>query len=115
MSVSRKRAWPYAEKVLSRPARGVAVVLRHSIGGVTLLHKGKALTKCYPSKTGKLAAQFVAEALGVHMPPLGESVQATISTGVLYRAISISSLDLRLPEVQPLLERLLEEASEQRS
>ena len=115
MSVSRKRAWPYAEQLLSRPARRVPVVLRHGKGGVTLLHRGRALTRCYANATGAVAAEFMADALGVSLPPVGGSVDSTVSTGVLYRAIFISSLDLRIPEVRPLLERLLDEAAEQRS
>ena len=115
MSVSRKKAWPYAERLLSRLARQVRVVLRHGRGGVTLVHGGQALTRCYATATGRLAAEFVAHALGVALPPPGGSVDCSVSTGVLYRAVSISSLDLRIPEVRPLLERLLDEAAEQRS
>ena len=114
MSVSRKRAWPYAEQLLSRPSGRVPVVLRHGKGGITLLHQGRALTRCYGTKSGKIAAELVAQALGVQLPPVGNSVEATVSTGVLYRAISISSIDMRIAEVWPLVERLLEEAQEQR-
>lgn len=114
MSVSRRRAWPYAEELLSRPSRRVPVVLRHGKGGVTLLHRGRALTRCYTTVTGRLAAKLVAQALGVQLPPVGSSVEATVSTGVLYRVISISSLDMRIAEIRPLVERLLEEAEEQR-
>ncbi|MCE2462799.1 MAG: hypothetical protein J4F46_02635 [Dehalococcoidia bacterium] len=56
----------------------------------------------------------MAEALGVEVPPLGESVEARVSTGVLWRAISISCLDFRKKESYVLLERLLEEARMQR-
>lgn len=114
MSVSRKGAWPYAEQLLSRPSRRVPVMLRHGKGGVTLLHQGRALTRCYATETGKLAAKLVAQALGVEFPLEGDSVEATVSTGVLYRAISISSIDMRITEVWPLVERLLVEAEEQR-
>ena len=114
MSVSRERAWPYAEKVLSRPSRRVDVVLRRGKGGVTLLHRGRALTRCYDTRTGRQAADLVAQALGVGLPPMGQSVEVGVSTGVLHRAISIASFDLRVPEVRPLVERLLEEAAEQR-
>jgi hypothetical protein len=89
-------------------------VLRRGKGGVTLLHKGRALTHCPHSSNGRLAAALVAEALGVDVPAIGGSVEATVSTGVLYRAVSISSIDLRIPEARPLVRRLLEEAIEQR-
>ena len=114
MSVTRKKAWPYAERLLSRPARAVPVVLRHGKGGVTMLHRGRALTRCYATAPGKLAAELVALALGVPLPPLGDSAETSVSTGVLYRAISISGIDPRIPEVRPLVERLLQEASDQR-
>ena len=114
MSVSRRKAWTYAEQLLSRPQRNVPVVLRHGKGGVTLLHQGRALTRCYATATGRLAAEFVADALGVSLPPMGGSVMTSVSTGVLYRATSISNLDLRIPEAWQLLERLLIEATDQR-
>ena len=113
--VSRRKALEYAEQIVSRPAGRVPVVLRHGKGGVTLLHKGRALTRCYATATGVMGAEFMAIALGVALPPEGHSVHSVVSTGVLYRAISISSLDLRIPEVRPLLERLLGEAAEQRN
>ena len=78
------------------------------------MHRGRALTRCYATAPGKLAAELVALALGVALPVVGESVQASVSTGVLYRAISISGIDPRIPEVRPLLERLLQEAADQR-
>ena len=56
----------------------------------------------------------MAEALGVEVPPLGSSVDARVSTGVLWRAISISCLDLRKRESFLILERLLAEADMQR-
>lgn len=114
MSVSRAKAWPYAEQLLSRPARSVPVTLRRGKGGVTLLHQGRALTRCYDSGAGRIAAEFVAQALGVPLPSIGETAQAAVSTGVLYRVISLSSLDPRMLEARPLVERLLQEATEMR-
>ncbi|MBI4337137.1 MAG: hypothetical protein HY683_04820 [Chloroflexi bacterium] len=114
MATSRKRAWPRVEKVLSWGTREVPVTLRHGKTGVALLHRGRVLTRCYPSRSGTKAAFLVAEALGVKLPPPGGSVDAVVSTGVLYRAVSIASLDLRRPETLPLVTRLLEEADLQR-
>ncbi len=114
MSVSRKRALEYADKIISVPRAHVRVLLRQSKGGVTLLHERKALTKCYITRSGMRAARLMAEALGVEVPPLGGSVEARVSTGVLWRAISISCLDYRKKESYVLLERLLEEAKMQR-
>ena len=90
------------------------VTLRHGKQGVSLLHEGKMLTRCYASENGKKASPFVAEALGVELPPPGASVKTVVGLGVLYRAISIASLDLRIPESYILLERLLAEAALQR-
>ena len=114
MSVSRKRALEYADKVISVPRAHVPVTLRQVKDGVTLLHRGRALTRCYINRSGMRAAHFMAEALGVQVPPLGGSVEASVSTGVLWRAISISCLDFRKKESLLLLERLLEEANMQR-
>ena len=114
MGVSRKGSWPYAEALLSRPARRLPVVLRRGKSGVTLLHEGRALTRCYDNAAGRLATALVAQALGVPVPPEGGNSAAEVSTGVLYRAISLSSLDPRMSEARPLIDRLLGEAEEQR-
>ena len=114
MSVSRTRALEYADRILAVPRAHVRVRLRQVKEGVTLLHQGRALTKCHLSRSGMRAARFMAEALGVEVPPLGGSVDARVSTGVLFRAISISCLDFRKKESLVVLERLLEEAARQR-
>ena len=114
MSVSRRKAWTFAEQLLDRPSRSVAVELRHGKSGVSLLHSGRVLTKCYHSRIGRFAADFVALALGASLPVEGESVYTSVTTGVLFRAISISNLDVRIPEARLLIERLLSEASDQR-
>lgn len=111
MALSRKKATEHAERVLSVPRSRVTVSLRQGKGGVTLLHNRKALTRCYISPSGIRAATFMAQALGVKVPPFGGSVHAQISTGVLWRAISISCLDFRKKESYILLERLLDEAA----
>ena len=115
MGVSRQKAWPYAERLLSRPSRAVRVTLRRGKSGVTLLHEGRALTRCYDTNTGRMAAELVARALGVNLPDESGSVEAVVSTGVLYRAISLSSLDLRIEGIGRLAQRLLDEAEEQRA
>lgn len=69
MSVSRKKAWEYAEQVLGHPGRHKEVVIRNGKQGVTVLHEGRVLTRCYATKVGVMAAPLVAEALGVELPP----------------------------------------------
>lgn len=108
--MSRKRALAYAEQVLASPRAHLLVTLRQGKSRVTLLHKRRALTYCPLSANGIQAAVFMARALGVRVPPLGQEVQTQVSTGVLWRAISISCLDFRKPASYILLERLLEEA-----
>lgn len=110
MASSRRRALEYAERVLAAPSARLIVTLRQGKSGVTLLHNGRALTRCPLSPSGMQAAVFMARALGVRVPPLGKAVQTQVSTGVLWRAISISCLDFRKPASYTLLERLLEEA-----
>jgi hypothetical protein len=115
MVVSRNRAWDYAEELISVPRGSVPVTLRHGKSGVVLLHKGRVVTRCYSSKVGQWCAPFMAQALGLEVPPPGESARTTVSTGVLFRAISIASLDLRNAATHPILGRMLEEAELQRS
>ena len=57
----------------------------------------------------------MARALGVELPSLGGFVQATVPNGAFYRAIAISSLNLRIPGVFKLLDRLQDEAEMARS
>ena len=52
--------------------------------------------------------------LGVKVPPLGESVIARVSTGVLFRVLGVAGLDYKKEESYVLLDRLLEEAERQR-
>ncbi len=116
MGISRKQTWPNMEKLLAtRPRRDLPVVLRRGKQGTTLLSDGKALTHCYPSRNGLKGAELVAEALGVDLPPVGQQVETKVPTAVAYRAVSLSSLDLRIPGIEALVERLLEEAAFQRA
>ena len=114
MGISRRKAWDYAEQLLDKPSGSVPVELRHRKSGITLIHKGRVLTKCYRSKIGMFAADCIALALGVSFPQEGESSYTSVTTGVIFRAISISNLDVRIPEARILLERLLSEAADQR-
>ena len=114
MGTSRKKALEYADEIIAVPRAHVRVTLRQTKQGVTLLHEGRALTRCHLTRSGMAAARCMAEALGVGVPALGESVEARVSTGVLWRAVSISCLDMRKAESHVILERLLEEASMQR-
>ena len=62
-----------------------------------------------------MQAQAMALALGVELPAkIGEETTARVGSGVLYRAIGASSLDLRRPEAHVVLEQLLATAALQR-
>ena len=89
--MSRAKAWEYAEGILDIPKRRVTVTLRHGKSGVVVLHEGRVMTRCYNSQVGRVAARYMAKALGVEVPEAGKSVETAVSTGVLFRAISISS------------------------
>ena len=114
MSISRRKAWIFAEQLLDKPSGSVAVELRNRKSGVVLLHDGRVLTRCYHSRIGRFAAECVALALGISLPDQGESAYTSVTTGVLFRAISVSNLDVRIPEARLLIERLLSEAADQR-
>jgi len=109
VSISRRKAIEHSEKIIASPRSSLAVKLRHGKGGVVLLHKGRALTRCYVTPSGIRAATLMAKVVGARVPPMGASVQVEVSTGVLWRAISISSLDFRKKEAYLLAQRLLEE------
>ena len=104
----------YAEEILATPRAHLSLELHQEDAGVTLFHSGKALVHCPLSTAGMAAASFMAQALGVPLPPLGQSVQISISTGLLYRVLTIASLDFDIEESFIILERLLEEAELQR-
>lgn len=115
MSISRTRAQDYAETVLNRPGGELTVTLKRGKAGVTLLYRGRALTRCHASRVGAMQAASIALALGVEMPCVGCKVTTRVPGGVLYRAIAISSLDLRRPESRDVLAQLLATAAMQRT
>ena len=90
-------------------------MLKRGKGGVTLLHKGRAITSCHASRVGEMQATFVARALGVELPPLGGKVTVEVPGGVLYRAVAIPTLDLRRPEAREVFAHLLATAEMQRT
>lgn len=115
MALSRTKALDYAERLINRPRGETPVTIRRNKNGYTLLHNGRALTKTHASGVGALQAQAMADALGAPLPQeVGEETTAKVGTGVLYRAIGASSLDLRRPESQVVLQQLLATAALQR-
>lgn len=104
----------YAEELISVPRAHLRVYLSQNEDGLVLLHEGRTLVECRLTTLGMAAGGFVAQALGLRVPPVGETSEARVSTGVLYRVLGIASLDLDNQESYELLERLLEEAESQR-
>ena len=104
----------YADELMSAPRAHLALELAQDDGGLKLSHEGKAVVECRLTREGMIAAAYMAQALGTRVPPLGESVKARVSTGVLFRAVSIASLDFNNDASYVLLERWLEEAEQQR-
>ena len=111
---SHTSIFDYAEDLISVPRAHIKLELHQDPGGLKLLHQEKPLVEYRLTREGMAAAGYTAMALGVKLPPLGESVTVSVSTGVLFRAISISSLDFSNKESYELLERWLEEAELQR-
>ena len=92
LAVSRRKAQEYADRLLASPSARVEVTLRRWRTCSTLLHKRRAIARCGADRVGTWTAAFVAEALGVALPTVGESVTARVSSGVLWRAVGISAL-----------------------
>ena len=104
----------YAEELTATPRAHLPLELRQDDDGLKLLHRGRPLVECYLTREGMAAGGYMAKALGAPLPAVGESVAVRVSTGVLFRAVSIASLDFGVEESFVLLERLIEEAEMQR-
>ena len=108
------RVSDYADELIAVPRAHLRLEVRQQEGGVMLSHDGRPLVECSLTREGMTAAGFLCQALGVKLPPLGDSTPARVSTGVLYRALAIARLDYDKEESYLVLERLLEEAHVQR-
>lgn len=114
MGTSRAKALDYAYELISVPRAHLRVELRQTKTGVSLLYRNRLLTRVYLNRSGMAGAAAMAEALGVRIPPLGESAHAMASTGLLHRVLSLSTLDYRNPASYDLAEHLLDEAASMR-
>ena len=104
----------YADELMSVPRAHLRLELTQDEEGLSLLYEDRLLVRCSLTRQGMAAGGFMAKALGVKIPPLGQSVQPRVSTGVLYRAVGVASLDFETDASFELLERLLDEAEMQR-
>ena len=114
MSVQSVEITEYAEELISVPRAHLNLDLRQDETGLVLSYDHKLLMRFRLTREGMAAAGFVCKALGKSVPALGGNVTARVSTGVLFRAMSIASLDFNVQESYVLLDRLLEEAAIQR-
>ena len=114
MPESHAKVYEYADELLAAPSAHLALELRQDDMGLKLLHQGRPLVECDLTREGMAASGYMVKALGAKIPPLGEPATARVSTGVLFRAVSISTLDFNNEESYVLLERWLEEAEMQR-
>ena len=108
------RIHDYCEELISIPRAHLSLELRQDEEGLRLIYRDKLLVECFLTREGMAAGGYMAKALGVGVPSLGSSNIARVSTGVLFRATSIASLDFSKEESFILLERWLEEAEAQR-
>ena len=104
----------FADDLITRPRAHLSLNLSQGENGLVLSLGDDVLARCYLTREGMMAGGFLARSLGVKVPPLGESVTARVSTGVLYRALGICQLDFKEEASYVLLDTLLEEAEMQR-
>ena len=115
MTTPQDEAWDYAEQLLARPQRRIEVTLSRGETETRLLHDGNAMVICPNDDLGRTQAQLVARALGIALPEAGESETVGVSSGVLHRVMSISTMDPTDEDIWPLFARLLEEAEAMRA
>jgi hypothetical protein len=104
----------YADTLIEVPRSHLRLKLSQDDLGLLITHDEQPLIRCHLTRNGMGVAGFVAKALGVQLPALGEDALARVSTGVVFRALSIARLDLSNETSFVLLERFLEEAAIQR-
>ena len=104
----------YADELIEVPRSHLRLKLTQDENGLFVTHDERPMIRCHLTRNGMGVAGFVAKALGVPLPALGEEVPARVSTGVLFRALSIARLDLSNEASFVLLDRFLEEAAIQR-
>ena len=104
----------YAEELMSVPRAHVRMEYSQTNSGVVLTHEGNELVKCPLTRSGMAAAGFMSQAMGVELPTLNETVNVRVSTGVLFRVVTIAGLDFENDASFAILDRMLEEAELQR-
>ena len=109
-SEERSKAMEAAYKLLETPRAHLRVRFEQTDESVLLLYRDDALTGVALDSSGINAASAMAVALGVEVPPSGESVEVLASTGLLYRVLAISDLDFSNSASFDLANHLVNEA-----
>ena len=104
----------YADELIAAPRARLPLILAQDERGLVLTYRERELLRCFLTPNGMVAGGFVARALGLSVPPLGESSETAVSTGVLYRVLGVCQLNYEEDASYVVLERLLEEAEMQR-
>ena len=110
MAISQTKALDRAYEILGQPRAHMRVTLTQTKSGLSLYYDGRVMTRVFINRSGLSAAAAIAEALRVRVPKLGESVEARVSSGVMYRVLALSSLDYRNEVSFQLASRLIAEA-----
>ena len=109
-SEQRSKAMEAAYKLLETPRAHLRVKFEQTDEAVLLWYRDDVLTGVALDSSGINAASAMAVALGVEVPPSGESVEVLASTGLLYRVLAISDLDFNNPASFDLANHLVNEA-----
>ncbi len=110
MAISRSKALEHAYKVLEQPRTHMRLTLTQTNSGLSLYYDGRVMTRVFVNRSGLSAAAAMGEALRVRVPKLGESVDARVSSGVVFRVLALSALDYRNELSFQLATRLIAEA-----
>ena len=109
-SEERSKAMEAAYTLLETPRAHLRVKFEQTDEAVLLSYREDVLTGVALDSSGINAASAMAVALGVDVPPSGESVEVLASTGLLYRVLAISDLDFDNPASFDLANHLVNEA-----
>ncbi len=111
-SEERSRAMQAAYRLLETPRAHLRVKFEQTSDAVLLSYRDDVLTGVALDSSGINAASAMAVALGVDVPPSGNSTEVLASTGLLYRVLAISDLDFNNPASFDLANHLVNEAIE---
>ena len=112
VAISRSKALEHAYEVLEQPRAHMRITLTQTLSGLSVYYDGKVMTRVFVNRSGLAAAAAMGEALRVRLPKLGESVDARVSSGVVYRILALSDLDYRNEFSFQLASRLIAEAKD---